>query len=353
MNYIIIIYLWGLFNFLYIQETKSQKIYFSCYKDYMEERKHYENLQSIKIRDLNAQELSGYIEEWDGITNINLEIAKQLGIAQARYLLGEHGKAIYHYQNAFNRGYRIEHLRADVSEIYDTLKIIFPAAREYYFSSLDTNLRSRLYQMHIDDQSYRSRTGFRDNEMYRKKQHEIDTTNRELLIKIIDEHGWPGRRLIGWHHENRPSPSLIVIHNDEPYYYYFLEKIIESCANNNEPWEEAAGVLQILLMRFDYIDGHNKLKYFFIDKEGNVDFDKSLLLLNSMISLMERNSFLSFSIHLTDLHPTQDVSVLYAIKNFMSQSGIDESRIVISDEIIKANPAEIGDYYFGTKRISQ
>ena len=361
MTCFIIVITFGLINAFSIIELSSQDRAFSQYKRYkryIEEKTLYENLRTIRINDLSKQELTEYFKKWDSIAHINYTVAKQLNIAQAWYLLDEYDKAIDHYNIAFEKGFDIEHLRAEnVMEIYDTLKTIFSIAREHYFSTIDTNLRTALYQMQRRDQSYRCREGFRENETYRNRQHEIDTINIEKLIQITNEYGWPGRQLIGWHPERTngrrlpPTPSLIVIHNSEFYYYYFLEKIIASCAANQESWNTAESIMQHLLIRFERIDYHNKLRYIFIDNEGRVDFDRSLLLLNSLFAFLDSNPSFGFNLYLTNLHPTQDVTVLYTIKDFLTKRGIQENRIGISEEIIDAIPNELGNYYFATKSI--
>lgn len=337
------------------REQKDDLLY---YKRFVEEKILVENIRQIRVNNLNPEELADYINQWEQISNVNFLISKHLGIGHALYRLGNYDKAIVYHTNAFEKGFDIEHLRAvNVDGIYDTLKSIFPAARNYYFNSIETNLRNTLRQMQIRDQSYRSMEGFSENQTYRKRQHEIDSANIEKLKKITSDYGWPGRQLIGWHPDKTngrrlpPSPNLMVIHSCEFYNYYFLERIIKSCAANQESWTVAEGVMQSLLRRFERIDNHNKLRYIFIDDVGMIDFDRSLLLLNSLLVLMEFNPVIGFSLHLTDMHPTQDAAILNTIKDFLTQRGIQDNRIVISEKVIESIPEELGDYYVATKSI--
>jgi hypothetical protein len=319
---------------------KEQLINYYYYQT--EENILYRNIISTSLSGLSRNEILDFISQCEELHNIDYLIIKHISIARAWYILNEEENAIKHFVKAFENGHHISKVNENTySLISDTLKVLFSSAYRKYYELVDSTLHLTLSEMLRQDQLYRGSDNFKDF----AAQSSIDSLNAIMLTDIVNLNGWPGKVVSG-----NLDPTLIVVHLPEKHNYFFLEHILDACAKNLVSWKHAERVKSNMLMRFERIDGHSKLRYVFINDSGYLDLKSSYLSLYTLADILLRHPQFGMEFFTTNLYKGEEFQVLRDIKKFMIDFGVGPEQIIISNEVIEALPDNLGDYYVATKR---
>ena len=328
-----------LMNLLYASEPKE---YLESYYYFQtEERVLYENIMTTRLEGFSRNETLDFISRFEELQNIDYLIYKHVAIAGAWYHINEKENAVRHFVKSFEHGHHLSKLNPDTySLIFDTLKVLFPAAYKKHYERVDSTLHKTLAEMLQKDQLYRGSDTTTDF----GPQRAIDSLNAILLTDIVKLHGWPGKVLTG-----HVDPTLIVLHLSQKHNYFFLEHILEACAKNRVPWSHAERVISNLLMRFESVDRHTKMRYLFTDNRGYLDVKSSYLSLHTLAENLLRHPQYGMEFFTTHLYNGEDFQVLRDIEKFMLAFGVEPGQIKLAEEIIEAKPGSLGEYAVASK----
>lgn len=121
---------------------------------------------------------------------------------------------------------------------------------------IDTNLVLQLKQIYEDDQSLRKEIDLveanyghdsKQMEELRQKIHRQDSLNFRKIEKIIDQHGYPGKSLVG--EEQSSTAFLVIQHSDLASQEKYLPLLKEAAEAGELPYSNLALLIDRIRMR--------------------------------------------------------------------------------------------------------
>lgn len=149
---------------------------------------------------------------------------------------------VYEYlSNGIARGLRLEMIKKDSifddflnTNYWKELEKAYPEKRKEYELTINLDLAEELKEMYELDQSVRQKLG------YLKDMEEVDEKNKQKLIAIIKEHGYPGYTIVG-EEVGRLFPIMFHHFHPDDNAKYFNDKLNEAMRKGEiSPFRNAA-----------------------------------------------------------------------------------------------------------------
>lgn len=299
------------------------------------------------------------------LQTIDMAYVKPLFLARCYSKLNQFDSSRYYLGEAFRKGFNVSYFRPEEFQSlkYDA-KIDYESDLQFYLQTIDTTLRVKIQKMVVDDQDIRNKFNSAKEKSARDSLmtffNEIDSNNLVKLYQLTSANGWPGLAKVGFYAPTdpgpNPDPALIIVHSSEKENVFFLNLIKRACEQNIESWRAAEFVQSNLLFRFSTKDyPYIKLRQTLLN-EGctSLDEEKSLLELNILAKRILDNPQFDIEVHATDLIHSANVSqLLTELKQVLVKYGLNENRIIISEEIVPIQNDGLGKYYFVFKRVKK
>lgn len=244
----------------------------------------------------------------------NIPLKDRYNVSCMYALLGNNDMAFYHlfvtandlkwgdYYHLINDT-DLEKLHSD--KRWEKLKTLILKNKQDMEAHFDKNLVKVLDQIYFDDQSTRNKIGAMEDKYGRKSKEmndfwqtilKKDSINLIKVRKILDEKGWPSKKLIG---ERGTSTLFLVIqHANQEAQEKYLPLIKQAVADNNLPKRQYAMFYDRLLLRRGKrqiygtqlaMNNESKTPYVLpLTDPLNVDFRRAEMGLNTMQENLKR-----------------------------------------------------------------
>ncbi len=303
------------FLFLYVLLIGQNNRDAYLYSDYLENK-----TKSVQIyKHLKNNEYSNALELSKRLTCKDLACRdKYYFIGLCYFGLGNNTKSRRYILRALKSGFEPDDVKCNyISVELPVSDTEINQARKNYISRIDVKQRSK----------------FSLNE-YSKTWN--NATFREMLRSTIEKQGWPGINTLG--HQtfckiDLPPKAIFTslqgLSTDSLKYYFPI--IYAECEKYNEDWSElenlASNELKIECDRNNYVHLH----YIFLDKNNNIDIEKSMLLFNILAETFKKEYWNKITLCTSsDITESNSTNLLNQIKRKLIVFGIEEYKIEIS-----------------------
>ncbi|TAE69611.1 MAG: hypothetical protein EAZ85_12860 [Bacteroidetes bacterium] len=334
-------------NLSYSQPT--QKI---TYKEFLEAAE----ASSTYTKAWREKKINNEYQKWIDVLK---KAIKSKGYASQSYNIGDmyakmnkYDSALYYMKESYKYGVKLQYTDTILFKNYlSELKESYTINRAYYVNQVDSALIKKLSLMWEKDQKYRNyKTKNRDS-LY-KYQPTLDSLNQIELKKMVEKDGWFPDAKLG--EDFYKKPTIIITHSDQKTHLFFLKYVVEAAEKNLIHWFDCEMIMLDFFKRFEQEDGLNKLRFTYLDKNGNIDLERSYFQLKVLARLpiiyrtpkiitlfatyYNENDKNKFSTHTKNLQQ---------IKKFLIEEGYPEDQIKIKYEFRKVIDDKLGNFMFG------
>lgn len=353
--YISIILVLIICNLFFIQSLYSQTVSFSEFL----QRENFYVLGREAMEKSDYEKAVVYIQK--AIPNIERQPWCYKSLGESFFYLKDYQNALKYYALSFTSGLDMKGVDVDfIAMKKELIETIYREQRIKYLSSIDTILRTELYNMCTEDQRYRLTLGSvkiaHEKDSLWKMINEIDTFNIRRLKEIVAIRGWVGRSILGIRDMKRfVDPTLIVIHSNESNNIHFFNEVIKDATENKSSWYDAISIMKNLLWRFA-INDVVKLRNVYLNDNLEIDIEKSELQLYSLAQLTSDNPH--YKIELSSSYYKNEnmentnhyEKALIQIKEYLIMKGVPKNLISISNRKTEVEDDGLGKCIFLIKR---